>query len=345
MIYKLNYSQLDELLKRIAALQKLYLPVDAENGIVSFMQWHEGVVLSNSLNTTRSAKDFFFPQTQSLMDFKTDGKNIEIIDTREEAEDFVIFGVRACDVASFDVLDRVFLSEPVDTYYKTRREHGTIVSLACSRPDENCFCHAFNIDAAKPSGDVRISIIEDVVYIESINEKGDRLINAVTDMLTEAEACKAVLDENAKQLHAIMSKLPLSKLKIKDFTTKPLNMFNSEKWEMLSASCLGCGTCTFVCPTCQCYDICDFDTGNGIKRFRCWDSCMYSEFTRMAGGNPRITQLEKFRQRFMHKLCYFPANNDGVCSCVGCGRCLRKCPVSMNIVKVIKELGKEMCDE
>ncbi|MBR3964202.1 MAG: 4Fe-4S dicluster domain-containing protein, partial [Clostridia bacterium] len=95
----------------------------------------------------------------------------------------------------------------------------------------------------------------------------------------------------------------------------------------------------FVCPTCQCYDIKDFDTGHGIKRFRCWDSCMYSDFTKMAHGNPRLTQVERFRQRFMHKLVYYPSNHDGMFSCVGCGRCISSCPVSMNIVKVMKELG------
>ena len=68
---------------------------------------------------------------------------------------------------------------------------------------------------------------------------------------------------------------------------------------------------------------------------------MYSDFTRMAHGNPRLTQLERFRQRFMHKLVYFPSNNDGEYGCVGCGRCLSKCPISMNIVKVIKTLGED----
>ena len=66
---------------------------------------------------------------------------------------------------------------------------------------------------------------------------------------------------------------------------------------------------------------------------------MYSEFTRMAHGNNRLSQLERFRQRFMHKLVYYPTNNDGVFGCVGCGRCLAKCPISMNIVKVMKALG------
>ena len=115
--------------------------------------------------------------------------------------------------------------------------------------------------------------------------------------------------------------------------------FIQAAWDALSATCLGCGTCTFVCPTCQCYDIKDFNTGSGVIRFRCWDSCMYSDFTKMAHGNNRLTQKERFRQRFMHKLVYFPENNDGVFSCVGCGRCLAKCPISMNIVKVMKKIG------
>ena len=123
---------------------------------------------------------------------------------------------------------------------------------------------------------------------------------------------------------------------------EPLKEINKKGYEIISISeeaCIGCGTCTFVCPTCQCYDIRDFNTGHGIQRFRCWDSCMYSDFTKMAHGNPRLTQKERFRQRFMHKLVYYPANNDGLYSCVGCGRCLIKCPISMNIVKVIKTLG------
>ena len=115
--------------------------------------------------------------------------------------------------------------------------------------------------------------------------------------------------------------------------------FDSPIWEELYKPCLACGTCTFVCPTCQCYDIKDFNTGKGVVRFRCWDSCMYSNFTKMSAGQPRLTQVERFRQRFMHKLVYYPENNDGMFGCVGCGRCLAKCPISMNIVKVMKTIG------
>ena len=137
-------------------------------------------------------------------------------------------------------------------------------------------------------------------------------------------------------------KLPFGKLDFKGFNSCSLmSNFRDEHWEKLAESCLGCGTCTFVCPTCQCYDIKDFNTGDKIQRFRCWDSCMYSDFTMMAHGNNRTSQMQRFRQRFMHKLAYFPANNEGMFSCVGCGRCVDKCPSHLNIVKVIKAFEKE----
>jgi len=147
---KCSLANLDALLRTMAEAASVYLPVDGSDGRAHFTKWADGVKMSDALNTVRSAKDFFFPQTENLMDFKVEGKSIEIIDTREECEDFVIFGVRACDVRSFEILDRVFLVDPVDTYYKNRREHGIIVSMACNKPSETCFCRTFGIDAAMP---------------------------------------------------------------------------------------------------------------------------------------------------------------------------------------------------
>lgn len=334
---KISLDKLDALFAAIAGANTLYLPVDAEGG-ARFEKWESGKKLSSALNTVRSAKDFFFPQTENLMDFKVEGKNIEIIDTRSECDDFVVFGVRGCDVKSFDVLDRVFLAEPVDSYYKNRREHGVIVTMACTKPAETCFCHTFDIDASNPGGDVVCFKTDDALYMEANTDKGTKLLELLNDLTEESDSAEA--DEQKELIKERLGKLPLSKLSADDFGSgKTAEFFGAPEWSELSESCLGCGTCTFVCPTCQCYDIKDFNTGHGIKRFRCWDSCMYSDFTKMSAGQPRLTQLERFRQRFMHKLVYYPTNNDGLFSCVGCGRCLAKCPIQMNIVKVMKKLG------
>ncbi len=335
---KCSIESLNNIFAQIASEATLYLPVDNNDGKAVYTKWEDGAVWSNQLNTVKSPKDFFFPQVENMMEFKIEGKNIEVIDTRNEHEDFVVFGVKACDVRAFDVLDNVFLTEPRDSFYANRREHGIIVSVACSRPSETCFCQTFGIDATNPAGDITVWRTEDAVYFQSNTDKGAALM-AKLEGLTE-ESDSAAVDAQKAKTAEIMKKLPLANLTADAFGGgKTLTYFDSPEWKELSESCLGCGTCTFVCPTCQCYDVKDFNTGKGIIRYRCWDSCMYSEFTKCAHGNPRLSQLERFRQRFMHKLVYYPENNDGLFGCVGCGRCLSKCPISMNIVKVMKKLG------
>ena len=333
---KIALFELNKLFAAISAENRLFIPADDPTGQAKFTLWQEGVNLSQKLNTVRSAKDLFFPQVEGLVNFKVSGKTMEIIESRDTVESFVVFGVRACDCRSFDILDSVFLSDPVDTFYQTRRENGTVITLACSKPAETCFCGAFGIDATNPAGDVTCWMDADFLYWRENTEKGAALTAKLT-MLTDCDDDAVTqIQNNAKE---ILNKLPLKDLDLTGFEgEKLLELFHSNVWDKLSESCLGCGTCTFVCPTCQCYDVQDFDNGKEVRRFRCWDSCMYSDFTMMAHGTNRPTQKERFRQRFMHKLVYYPSNNDGVFGCVGCGRCLQKCPIHMNIVKVAKKL-------
>ena len=337
---KILKSNLNKVYERISQKFALYLPLK-KAGEVNFSKYQEGEEVSlDTLKTVKSAKDFFFPQTQDMMGFKVDKDNIEIVDVRKEEKPFVIFGVRACDLKSFEVLDKVFLAEPVDTYYKAKRDVGIIVTHACNRPEESCFCKTFGIDASNPLGDVTTYTDEKYIYLKANTDKGEELLSLIKDL--SENAIDNEVEPIKQNIKAIIDKLPYSNLKLDNFKEENLNkLFNSEKWAKLSEACLGCGTCTFVCPTCQCFDIRDVKTHDGVMRFRCWDSCMYSDFTLMAHGNNRTTQLQRYRQRFMHKLVYYPSQYDGTFSCVGCGRCVNKCPQNLNIVKVILALGEE----
>lgn len=341
----LSAEKIDGFFKAVAASKNLYIPVDNTSGKANFQKWSEGTKLSSQLKTVRSAKDFFFPKTENLVNYKIDGKSVTVENPRKDVEDFVVFGVRACDAKSFEIIDNVYLKmTPVDSYYKNRRDHGTVVTLACSEPAQTCFCPTYKIDAANPAGDVSAWLADGTYYFLANTDKGKSLLESVKSVLSEADE-KAV-DAEKKAISEKLEKLPFAHLDLSKFDGKNMmKVFNSKVWDRVSEACLGCGTCTYVCPTCMCFDVRDFDTGNGIKQVRCWDSCMYNDFTQMAAENPRHTQKERSRQRFMHKLVYYPMAHDGLCSCVGCGRCLESCPVNMNIVKVIKAFNEEAAEE
>ena len=182
----------------------------------------------------------------------------------------------------------------------------------------------------------------EIFYIgrTSPEEIVQKLTARLSALLEDADEAPAETEK--ENIRAILKKLPYADLTTEGWGGEAQKeKFDSPLWEELYKPCLACGTCTFVCPTCQCYDIKDYKTGNGVQRYRCWDSCMYSDFTMMAHGNNRTSQMQRYRQRFMHKLVYYPANNDGMFSCVGCGRCVEKCPAGLNIVKVMRAFSKK----
>ena len=343
-MFKILKSDLPSLFQKIKEQRELYLPVRAADQVNYGVYTEDAEVALETLKTVKSAKDAFFPQSETLYTCNKEDKKWSITPEELQNQEFVVFGIKGCDVKGIEVLDRVFLSEPVDTFYKARRDHGILVALACNEPEDSCFCKAFGIDCTDPKADVATWLVGDHLYWNPLTEKGNTLTDAVKDLLTDSDDSEVKAQQEATK--KIVEKLPYMSISLDGWNGDVLTeKFESPLWEELYKPCLACGTCTFVCPTCQCYDIKDYNTGNGVQRYRCWDSCMYSDFTMMAHGNNRNSQMQRFRQRFMHKLVYFPANNDGMYSCVGCGRCVDKCPSALNIVKVIKAFSKEGGDK
>ena len=331
-MYKCKKCSLSGLLDRIAAGYELFVPVKHSDAVSSFEKYSGGIYLNK--NADKGIKELFFPQSEELARFCTEG-GLSVKEVETKNEDFVVFGARACDIRGLELLDLVFLSEPEDTLYAKRREHGIIVSSACENPSEACFCTCFGIDPAE-SGDISALPYGDSYYLEILTEKGEKLEKIFSEYCEKTELPEA--DEIREKIRKKAASTPAAQVKdmLPGKTTDEL--FGLSVWDKLSAHCLGCGTCTYLCPTCQCYDIKDAKTSGGAVKYRCWDSCMYSDFTKMSAGQPRHTQKERFRQRFMHKLVYFKEQY-GVYGCVGCGRCVHKCPVSANMIKVIKEPG------
>ena len=195
-MYQISREKMPELLAAVAKEMDLFLPVQ-NNGITNFGFWTEDAKVDlDTLKTVKSPKDAFFPQSEVLYSCYQKANKTSIEPAALKDAPFAIFGVRPCDVRAFDVLDRVFLSEPADVYYAARREHGIVVSLACHEPEDSCFCKTFGIDAAEPQADVAMWQVADGYAWEAKTEKGEKLTELVKEYLTEQDLAKEVEAES-----------------------------------------------------------------------------------------------------------------------------------------------------
>ena len=330
-------EKLPELWKTLSAKGPLFLPVQ-EGPVVLFQSWQEGAEANlDATNTAVPPKDLFLPRDETYMHYKCSGKELELIPV-EEVEPAVLFGVHPCDLNAVEMLDKVYIEQdPPDELYKKRRENTTVVALSCTEPDPFCFCNDFDVNPADaPGADVMAQLKNGSLLLEARTDKGKALLEQAGSLLD---------DGSGESFEPAEVKTADFGLKLEGLPEDLKGRFEDPVWDELYKSCLGCGVCTYVCPTCYCFDVEDFGHDTKGERFRCWDSCMYGHFTDMAGGhNPRAGRKERVRQRFMHKLRYYP-ETFGQIACVGCGRCLRSCPVNLDIVQAIQALGGEAVEQ
>jgi ferredoxin len=321
--------------KLITALNKLndtaevFVPMQKgeQSAYLPWKSFEDGKdeLMLEALNVYQSPKSVVFPQTEKMYSIKGEGMEINIDETFEDTHPTIIFGARSCDVKAIMALDDVFLTRGYeDSFYKARRNANTIIANACYEPGANCFCTSMEVNHLEPAGaDVIIRDAGQDYIWEAKTEKGEAVEVLIKDLLEEKDI-----------------KLPEAKpfkqnVDFSGVAEKLKEMFEHPIWDKLSEPCINCGMCTYVCPSCHCFDIQVKMWGDKGYRFRAWDSCMFEEYSREAGGgNPRGAAKERFRQRFLHKLEFFKERY-GTPLCTGCGRCIIVCPTKVNIVKII----------
>jgi sulfhydrogenase subunit beta (sulfur reductase) len=287
-------------------------------------------------NTKLSAKEALFPQNEVLFTYKKDPEAIETEMTTSTKREQVLFGVRPCDAKGIDLTDVFFSSgEHRDQPYLDKRGRTAIVGLACNHPLNTCFCTSTGGSPFGKEGmDLLLVDLGERYLVEVLTERGERLIGAahgLRDATAEDLKMAERLSEDADR--AFSRELPTEGL-----SEKLDGMFEDPLWDLIHQKCVGCGICTFVCPTCWCFDVVDEETVNGASRIRLWDTCQFPIFTLQGSGfNPRPSGKERLRQRVMHKLNYFP-KEFGALACVGCGRCVRECPVNLDIREIIRTI-------
>jgi ferredoxin len=326
-------SKLPALIEELAKEYEVFAPLKEKNTVTTERISSENEVCLDSWNTKKPPKELFFPQTETLFTHRISKNDAEIIESPAIGEKMVLLGVRPCDARSFVLLDEFLSSgEHKDVYYLEKRKNATIVGLACNHPLSTCFCTSLG---GSPSGkegmDLLLQDINDKYLIQTVTEKGDKLLEKIS-WLKDAE--KADI-EKGKKLSADVEATVRSKVSLSGVSEKLDRMFDDPFWDQICQKCLSCGVCTFLCPTCCCFDVLDEEG----ERVRIWDSCQFLCFTLQGSGhNPRPSGKERMRQRIMHKFNYF-VKNYGKSFCVGCGRCVQECPVNLDIRDVIEAIS------
>ena len=344
----LKKEKLNELLCALQKTAQVFVPqnIDGQVNFAPFTPYNsksssgEGSTANLALDAQNSIfppKDLLFPQAEKMYRYGQTTQGNMFINPILNSEEQIIFGIRPCDMRSIECLDDVFFTKGyVDEYYEVKREKLCCICIACTSYAQTCFCESMGNDPqAAPAADIMLHEKESYWNVEPQTDKGKELFenvwvnfceetsNAAADT-TSTTSTNAQITVDAKNVEAKISALENS----------------DELWDALSIKCLNCGTCTFLCPTCYCFDIEQENRNKEGVRFRCWDSCMFSEYTQMAGGhNPRPTKRDKVKNRFMHKLAWFEQRYDKKL-CVGCGRCIEKCPVGLDITVLIDKVNE-----
>jgi sulfhydrogenase subunit beta (sulfur reductase) len=287
-------------------------------------------------NTRTSPRSVVYPQAEVMFNYTTDDNDPDahVMKTPERDETpRAAVGIRPCDAYSFVLVRRNFdTPEYKDVYWLENLAGTTFVGLACENPCATCFCTSAGCGPYHEAGlDVLLLEDGDGYLARVLTDKGTDFVKAAgweeTTELSDADFEKRKAAAEAK----IVSEVPTDRLS----STDTLALYDADFWDDVAFSCINCGTCTYLCPTCWCFDIQDETKGTDGIRYRCWDSCMFPLFTLHGSGhNPRGDKVQRVRQRFMHKLKYYLSQyGDGI-QCVGCGRCVQYCPVNIDIRRV-----------
>ncbi len=327
----------EKLGEALGALSKYRLMAPTKSDeVVLFKQIEDPAeVYLDYLNSTVPPKRVVFPQTETLFKWQVGEPDLEEKDPSQG--ETVIFGLRPCDARAMAIVEKLFAWDYDDPYYLKKREETTLVGLACAAiPSANCFCTSVGGSPFGKEGlDVLLTDLGDKYLVQALTDKGTKVVEAISGQLTDAAAGDT---EAAAKLAAEAEKAVTRTISTEGIPEKLPTLWENPLWKKVSAACLGCGVCTYLCPTCHCFDIQDEVEQDEGRRARMWDSCMFCEYTLHGSGhNPRPTRRERTRNRINHKYSYFPSKFGDI-ACVGCARCINLCPVNIDILDILEQV-------
>lgn len=297
--------------------------------------------------STPSPKNVLFPQREPLLNFEESGNGgpgkMSVQEMLPQENTQVIMGIRPCDAKGIAMMDSVFNGDFKDPYYQKRRNNTILVGLGCAKiPSSNCFCTSVGGAPHGTEGlDVLVTNLGDDFYVETLTKKGVQLLDLPGKLFREVKQQERNQSKKIQDLSKTHLQREIKNLDHISSALSRMEMYEAKLWEKEAQACIGCGVCTYLCPSCHCFDINDeVDTVSPLKgeRVRNWDNCQFPDFTMHSSGhNPRPDKASRLRRRVLHKFRYFVDTNDQYL-CTGCGRCVSKCPVGIDIIDVLDKV-------
>ena len=289
-------------------------------------------------NSRLSPKAVVYPESERMFEYSLDENEADAHILKESPKDYspcAVLGIRPCDAHAFQIVRRNFDNpEYQDPWWTRHFEATTLVGLGCNEPCASCFCTQVGDGPFNETGlDVLLYDFGDHYLARALTDKGEAFLQKTPGSSPDKADFKSAEELTQQAEGKITARVPTDQLK-KKITVE---LFDAPFWEEVAFPCLNCGTCTYLCPTCWCFDIQDEMQGKQGDRIRNWDSCMFPLFSLHGSGhNPRDNKFQRVRQRFMHKLKYYVDKYGNGVQCSGCGRCVKYCPVNIDIRKVCK---------
>lgn len=329
-------ENLTRLAEELSTSYRVLAPV-VTCGTVTFRRFQPGMTIDLlSRMAAVSPKAATFPQTEILLTIHRDheDKKPELQEGMPQGKSVVI-GCRPCGARGKLIFNPVYETEGIkDPYYIQRRDNTVFLTLTCDRPETTCFCHSVGSGPADPAGsDVLLTVVDDGYVARAVTPQGEEILKmALFEDAGDRGKTAAAKQAKARELMG----------EAHDYSTAPAKLLarfdDMEFWQAQSDKCISCGACTYMCPTCYCFNITDDELGLDSQRIRTWDNCMSHTFTLEGSGhNPRSTKAHRLKNRVGHKFSYYPDLHKGLIACCGCGRCIKQCPVGVDIRQIVKD--------